>query len=299
MLSPGQSNCGSGDTLTVTAAADLAQVTGCSTYSGSISIPTDVSDAGNGNGQNQLSVDGVEKITGNFTINHAIQLSGISFGSLKSIGGIQFGDLTVFSSFSMPKIETINQLNLTALPALQQFSFGSDGITQASSILITNTGLSSLQGIDNLEAVDSFNVNNNPALQNITLNVRSIKNALRIEANDGFQSGLTTSFPSLMSAMNMTFRNCSAVSLPSLMNVSQYLGFYGNTMETQSLPNLTSTGGLVFVDNIKLSNISIPNLTSVNASLQIANNTMLKKIDGIQKLSIVTASLDFNGNFTE
>lgn len=83
------------------------------------------------------------------------------------------------------------------------------------------------------------------------------------------------------------------------MNVTQYLGFYGNTMETQSLPNLTTTGGLVFVDNTQLSNISIPNLTSVNASLQIANNTMLKKIDGIQKLMTVTASLDFNGNFSE
>ena len=292
-------SCSNSATLTVTKAADASQIASCTTYSGSVVVPTDLSDAPNGNGQTQLSIDTVEKIVGNFTINNAGLLSSLSFGSLKSITGIQFGNLTVFSTFSMPQIESVSQLNLTALPALQQLSFGGTGITKASSVLITNTGLSTLQGLDQLSSVDSFNVNNNPALQNISLQVTNIKNALNIEANDGFQSGLTTSFPMLESAMNMTFRNCSTVSLPALANVTQYLGFYGNTMQSFAAPNLTTTGGLVFVDNVELTNVSIPNLLSVNGSYQIANNTLLKKIDGFQKLSTITASLDFNGNFTE
>jgi len=129
--------------------------------------------------------------------------------------------------------------------------------------------------------------------------VTSIKGALDIEANDGFSSGLTTSFPQLETAMNLTFRNCSSVSLPSLANVSQYLGFYGNTMQTFIAPNLTTTGGLVFVDNTALTNISIPGLQSVNGSYQIANNTMLKQINGFEKLATVKGALDFNGNFTD
>ena len=97
----------------------------------------------------------------------------------------------------MPQITKVDQLNFTALPALQQLSFGGTGVTQANSILITNTGLSSLQGINNLQEVDFFNVNNNPSLQNISLQVTSIKNSLDIEANDGYVTGLQTSFPLL------------------------------------------------------------------------------------------------------
>ena len=291
--------CSNSATLTITKTADASQIASCTTYSGSIALPTDLTDATDSNGHNSLSVSGVEKIVGNLTINNAVNLASVSFGSLKSLAGLQLGSLTVLSELSMPQIQTISQMNLTALPALQQFSFGNDGVTQSQSILITNTGLGSLQGLDQLETVDSFNVNNNNALQNISLQVSSIKNAINIAANDGFQLGLTTSFPMLQMAMNMTFRNCSSVSLPSLANVTQYLGFYGNTMESFAAPNLTTTGGLVFVDNTELTNISIPGLTSVNGSFQIANNTMLKKIDGVQKLSVVTASVDLNGNFSE
>ena len=264
-----------------------------------MAIQTDLEDLSGSDGKNTLSIDDVEEIDGNFTINNAVNLASIQFAALKSITGLQLGGLTVLSELSMPQIETISRLNLTALPALQQFSFGGDGVAEATNVLITNTGLNSLKGLDNLETVESFNVNNNNALQNVSLSVTSIKNAVKIEANNGDQSGTAVSFPQLETARNLTFRNCSSVELPSLMNVSDYLGLYGNTFETFVASNLTSTGGLVFVDNTALTNISIPEIMSVNASCQIANNTMLKKIDGIQKLSVVTASLDFNGNFTE
>ena len=199
----------------------------------------------------------------------------------------------------MPALTEVNQLNFTALPALQNLDFGGTGITRASSVLITNTGLSSLMGINNLQQVDTFNVNNNQALQNISLQVTSITNSLDIEANDGYQTGLTTSFPMLETATNMTFRNCSSISLPALANVTEDLGFYGNTFMTFNAPNLTTAGGLIFVDNEALTNISLPKLTSINATYQIANNTMLKQVNGFTKLSIVKGALDFSGNFTE
>ena len=190
----------------MTRAADASQVASCTTYSGSIAVPTDLSDTTNDNGHNSLSIDGVQKIVGNVTINDAVSLESLSFGSLRSLSGLQLGNLTVLSQLSMPQIQSISQMNLTGIPALQTFSFGNDGITQTSSILITNTGLTSLQGLDQLDTVDSFNVNNNQGLQNITLGVTSIKNAINIAANDGFQSGLVTAFPQLQTAMNMTFR---------------------------------------------------------------------------------------------
>ena len=291
--------CSTSATLTIAAASDATALASCTTYSGSVAVATDLSITTDGSGHQILQVDGTEKITNNLTIVGATTLGTIDFRSLKSIGGFELGSLTVLSTLSMPQLATVDSLNFTALPALQQLSFGNVGIVEATSVLISNTGLGSLQGLNNLETVNTFNINNNMALQNISLSVTSIKNSLDIEANDGFQSGLTTSFPQLLTATNLTFRNCSSVSLPSLANVSQDLGFYGNTMESFIAPNLTTVGGLIFVDNVDLTNISIPELVSVNGSYQIANNTQLKKVDGFQKLDTIRGALDFTGNFTE
>ena len=285
--------------MTITAAADASALASCTTYSGSVAIPSDLSVPQDSNGHQSLSIDTIQKITNNLTVSGAVNLATLEFGALKSIGGFELGGLTVLASLNFPQLTTVDSLNFTALPALQDLSFGNTGITEANSVLISNTGLSSLQGLNNLESVNTFNINNNGALQNISLQVTSIKNALDIEANDGFATGLVTSFPMLQTAMNLTFRNCSEVDLPSLANVSQDLGFYGNTMESFSAPNLTTVGGLIFVDNTALTNISIPNLVSVNGSYQIANNTQLKQVNGFQKLATIKGALDFNGNFTE
>ncbi|KAI4185410.1 MAG: hypothetical protein L6R41_004156 [Letrouitia leprolyta] len=298
LASTALAQCSNSGTLTIASSADASQLASCTTYSGSVAIETGLAVPKDANGRQQLEVTTVKKITGNLTVTSAHDLSSLTFDSLQSISGFELGDLTVLSVLSMPALTEVNQLNFTALPALQNLEFG-NGITKASSILITNTGLSSLMGINNLKQVDTFNVNNNQALQNISLQVTSITDSLDIEANDGYQTGLTTSFPMLETATNMTFRNCSSISLPALANVTQDLGFYGNTFESFTAPNLTTAGGLIFVDNEALTNISLPKLTTINGTYQIANNTLLKQIDGFTKLSIIKGALDFSGNFTD
>ena len=251
------------------------------------------------NGHQQLQISGVEEVTGNITVSKAVKLASLSFDSLQTVGGIEMGDLIILSSLSAPQLTKVDTLNLTALPALQQLSFGNTGIREAISILITNTGLNSLQGINNLESIEIFNVNNNQALTNVSLDIKNIKRSLDIEANDGDVSGLAVSFPFLENALNMTFRNCSSIDLSSLSVVNQSLGFYGNSIESFSAPNLTSAGGLIFVDNTELTNISLPQLEKINQLYQIANNTQLRRIDGFQNLETVQGALDFSGNFTE
>jgi len=105
--------------------------------------------------------------------------------------------------------------------------------------------------------------------------------------------------PNLQFALNMTFRNVSSVSLPSLSGVNGSLGFYGNILSTFSAPNLTQTGSdLVFDDNTGLTNLSLPSLTIVGGGLQIANNSQLKSINGLPKLQDVGGAVDFSGVFT-
>ena len=291
-------DCSTSGTLTVTATADASALASCSTYSGSVSIPSSFSVAPGPDGHQSLSIDGVKRITGNLTVTNAVNLAGLSLGNLQQLGGLDLNNLTVLATLNAPQLTQVDTLSFTALPALQLLGF-TTGLTKAISVLITNTGLSNLMGISTLQQVDIFNVNNNPALTNISLQVTSIKKSLDIEANDGYISGLSTSFPMLQTAQNMTFRNCSDVQLPALVNVTQDLGFYDNAFTSFTAPNLTTAGGLVFVNNMQLTNISIPQLTSINGTYQIANNTQLKQINGFTKLSVVIGALDFSGNFTE
>ena len=251
---------------------------------------------------NTVNLDGLEEITGTLTYQDDNNVQTIQASQLTSTGDLQLGNLTQLSGLALSVLNEVGNLNFTGLSSLQSLNFGQTGITKAISILITNTQLSTLTGISNLEQVDSVNINNNPFLATIELLITSLKKTLDIGANDVSGNGLSVSFPKLETCDGeMTIRNATTINLPSLANVSQNLGFYGNDITMLATPNLTFAGGIVVVDNVKLTNISMPLLTTINGTngtYQIANNTELKTIDGFGDLSNVKGSLDFSGNFS-
>lgn len=284
-------------TLTITASADVSALASCTTYSGSVVIPTGLAVPKDENGHQSLELTKVEKITGNLSITNIDALTELHMDSIKALGGMELTNLTQLITLSIQQLQTVDKLGWSALPALQ--SWGGSGLSEAKSILITNTGLATLDNLVNLGSVDYFNINNNPALTNISLKVTKIGTSLDIEANDDLSSGLSTSFPMLETAQNMTFRNCSEILLPVLKNVTDELGFYGNGFQSFNAPKLSTVGGIVFVDNTDLTNVSLPQLSSINGTCLIANNTQFKSINGFPKLSVITGDVSFSGNFTE
>lgn len=297
---PAAAECSTSGTTTIIASADATALASCTTYSGSVAIQTSLSTPKDSNGHQQIQVDKLEKIDGNLTITDSTDLSQVTFPALKEVkGGLFVGFLPALIGCNFPALNRVDQMNLTALPLTQFLGFGSVGITKARSILITNTGLGSLDGLNNLETVDALNINNNQALQNVTLKIVSVKTLVEIVDNNGLTTGLNVNFPLLETAQNMTFRNCSDIKLPALKNVTDDLGFYGNDFESFSAPNFTTCRSLVFVDNPALTNISFPSAKSANGTFLIANNTKLDKIDGFPNLEVVGGALDFSGNFTE
>ena len=297
-LSP-KAQCSTSGTTTISVSAEASALASCTTYSGSVAIPTGLGVPKDSDGHQQLQVDNVRKITGNLTVTDIGELTSLTFGSLQSIAGFELRELERLAVLSFPQLTTVDALSFTALPALQNLEFGNTGITKARSVLITNTGLATLNGIQNLQEVDLFNVNNNQALQNISLQVKSIKSSLSIRDNNGSPAGLTTSFPQLETAQNMTFSGCTQVLLPALKNVTDELGFYENTFTNFAASKLTSAGGITFADNDKLVNISIPNLEKIDGALLVANNTQLDKLDGFAKLSVIAGTFDFRGEYSE
>lgn len=173
-------------------------------------------------------------------------------------------------------------------------NFGS-GVTEANSVYISNTGLTDLAGIE-LEGCATMDVNNNQYLKTINVNnLANVTNALSFSANG---LNLAIDFPNLENAGNLTFRNVSTISMPSLATVPGSIGFYSNYFESFSAPNLTSTGNTIaFADNANLNNLSFPSLTTIGGGLLIANNTNLGAINGFPELSTIDGDINFYGTF--
>jgi hypothetical protein len=221
-------------------------------------------------------------------------MTSLSGGSLASIGGqFSLSSLTVLTTLNFPQLSSVNTIDWTALPALQGLSF-STGVQQAKSVTITNTQLNTLDGI-NLETVDVLYITNNNYLNDINMQLGNVTQGITLEANGRNVSAI---FPNLEWAYNITFRNVSTVSTPSLASINGSYGLISNFFTSVSAPNLTTVGGSLSLDsNEALTNISFPELKTVGGGLDVTNNTELGDIS-FPALTTVGGALDFYGNFT-
>lgn len=274
-------------TTTVQNQGDASALASCTTFTGSIAIATGTTD--------NIALNGIQRITGSLIADNVTQITQISADSLVTISDT-FGlnGLTILSTLNFPRLTNVETIDWVALPALQGLSF-TTGVQTASSVSIQNTQLNTLDGI-NLQVVDTFYIANNNYLDMINMQLGNITTSLTLEANGRNVSAI---FPNLDWAYNMTFRNVSAVSIPSLASLNGSMGFYSNEFMTVNAPNLTSVGGsLSFVSSADLTNVSMPMLKTITGGFQIANNTEYKIVNGFNSLQTIGGALDFYGNFT-
>lgn len=198
------------------------------------------------------------------------------------------------STLAFSSLNGVNTVNWIALPALQALNFG-QGITRANNVYISNTGLTDLKGIE-LTAVGAMDINNNQYLKTINVNnLANVTQSLSFSANG---LNLEIDFPNLESAANLTFRNVTSISMPSLAEVGGSLGLYSNYFESFSAPNLTSTGNTIAViDSSELSNLTFPMLQTIGGGLQLANNSKLEAITGFDALETIDGDINYYGSF--
>jgi hypothetical protein len=279
-------------TATINSNADASQFASCSSISGSVFIGSLAA--------GDIILNGPETIGGDLTILNATAVTSFSSPSIAQIKGtFHLEDLTLLSTLSMGALTAVKAINFVSLPNLGSLTFSST-VTSAQSVTISNTFLGSLAGL-NMTTVTTLQIDNNPHLTEFTSNIGNISNVATFNANG---AGLAVSFPHLTWAENMTFRDVGSVDLPSLQVINGSLGFYENSLNIISLPNLTTVGSfatgvgsLAFVDNTALTNISLNALKSVGGADQIANNTILNAI-AFPALVDVGGAIDFSGNFT-
>ncbi|QSZ31673.1 hypothetical protein DSL72_001240 [Monilinia vaccinii-corymbosi] len=281
-----------GPTITINSAADASALSDCSTIKGDVIISPSAAGV--------VSLDGPEQITGSLKIENNGAITSFSSRTINSIGEtFSLNNLTLLSTLAFTKLDDVKIISWAALPALPSLTF-TNSVSKAESVTITNTFMSTLDGL-NLETVDTLNINNNNRLKTFSTQVTSVKTILNIDSNG---RGLAVQLPNLIWAANMTLRNVSSVDIPSLAVVNGSFGCYGNYFTSLSAPNLTSVGnsangqgGLAVVANPSLANITIPLLETVGGAFQIANNSALDAIS-FPTLTQVGGAINFYGSFS-
>lgn len=273
--------------VTIESDGDVSQLDSCSKLDGTINIKKGVSQI--------LFPTGLSSITGDLVIDGATGLTSFTAPGLKTISGsFKLNGLTVLSTLACPELVSVGDISWSTLPALQTLTF-TKKVSKANTVLITDTLLTSLEGI-NLVTAERFNINNNRYLRSVDVAIGNVTDVLIIEANG---KGVNASFPSLKWANNITIRDAGDVYFPVLEEVKSSAAFVNNTFTTVEFPELTEVGeSLAFVSCSRLTTIKANSLEEVGGTFQLANNTKLAVIDGFEKLAVVGGAVDLSGVFT-
>lgn len=277
-------------TATIKSAADATQVANCDKIEGSVLIAKEA-------GPNIDLSGKLTEIGGDLSCADNKLIASIKSSSLETIGGVfSLKNLIALTSSSFPKLGEVGSIDFATLTKLGSLGLGTPGITKADSIIIGDTYLDSLEGI-NVENLQFMDLNNNRRLTTFSTAIETVSKQLLINANG---LNLTMEMSELKWISNMTIGNVTRFSAPKLSTVNGSIRFDSNYFKTFALPNLTEIqeGDLAFVSNPQVGNISFPLLEKIGGGLTIANNTDLETIDGFPKLANIGGAIAFRGVFT-
>lgn len=277
------------ESVTIKSAAD-ANID-CKTVKGDITFDEDSDITGD------IDISGPEEVEGNVVVKKA-GINSLSSSSIEKIGGkFQLQELKQLATIDFTALEEVNEIEWIALTALESVKFGTDGVTTSDKIRISDTSLSSLEGL-NMASVGTFSIDNNQQLTLWETRLTNITKSLVVADNS---ADLEVSFPRLRNAADIDVRGVKELDMPLLEEITgSFLLTDNNVMESFVAPNLTETGRTVSLrNNDGLSNVSFPVLTKTGGSLTLHNNQKLVEIDGFPELETVEGSVTMRGNFTD
>jgi hypothetical protein len=181
------------------------------------------------------------------------------------------------------------------LNRLGEIVFGTEGVTDAKTVTITDTDLDDLSGLK-LTTVEVLQIDNNKRLTKFDSQLQNVTGQLIINTNG---NDMEVTMNDLESVAEAQIRNVKSFKVPALTTVEASLRLNSNPkLETFSAPNLTEvTDSLSFIGNDALVNVSCPELTKISGDLTVVNNTEITAIDGFPKLETVLGGIDLGGNF--
>lgn len=238
----------------------------------------------------------LKEIKGNFVVKNNGLIQSLQVSGLEKIGGMfELRNDTSLFMLDLPALEEVGSIVWVTLSSLEQATFGTAGVTKAKSVLVADTAVRTLDGL-NIQNLADMDINNNRQLSKFSSSIKTLSNALHVNAN---AINMTMEMPNLEWIANMTIANVSSFSVPSLKAVNGSMRFDSNFFTNFLAANLTEIhdGDLSFVSNPQLHNISVPLLKRIGGGLTIANNTDLTEIDGLGSLERVGGAIIMRGSF--
>lgn len=275
-------------TATIASAADATAIAKCGEIDGSILISKSYSGA--------VDFGALQSIGGDLTAQDNNNLTSLSADSLETIGGaLSLKNLINLSTLSLQALSSVDTIEWVTLTLLTGATLGTTGITKASSVLVADTRIKSLSGI-NVENLSFLNLNNNKEIVTFTSNIKTISDQVIIDAN-GLK--MQMSMPNLIWAANMTISNVTTFSAPSLATINGSLSFGSNYFTSLTFPNLTSLeeGTLSIISNPQLTNLTFPVLNNIGGGFIVANNTGLANITGFSEVENIGGAIALRGSF--
>ncbi|EJT77614.1 hypothetical protein GGTG_02720 [Gaeumannomyces tritici R3-111a-1] len=284
----GNSNFCSQDTIQINSNADASNLQSCRTVK-SINIGNQT--------DNSLKLSGPTTIEGDLTVQGNKNLRSLESDTIQTIKGkFTLASLEKLDTLKFDRLGEVGEIAWQTLPQLAGLGFGTVGVTKAKKVIISDTFLNSLDGL-NLVTVDFMDLNNNGRLLKHVSKLANLTTLLKLQANG--RNELQWEMPELLWAANLTIANVSTFTVPKVKEINGSLRFDTNKIVSFDAPNLTKAGAdISFVGNAALSNISFPQLTTVGGSLTIANNTALERLDTMPKLQQVGGAVRLRGNFS-
>lgn len=278
------------DDQTITAAASASALGACATLEGTLEI--------SGNEIGSLNLGGVEEIAGDISIFNSSSITDVTLNSLESISGsLEFDALTQLHVIDLSRLTEVSELNLISLPSLSVINLNS-GVSRLTSMQVSDTALSSLQGlITNINSVGLLNVNNNKNITSLELgNLQSVQENLILSFN-GDSCDIT--LDNLGWASNLTIQDAASFSANNLTSVNGSLIIGYNKFDSFDLPVETIGGALQIFANDDMTEFSLSNLTEVGGEVRIFNNTELDDMsDSFASLETIKGAVNIEGSFS-
>lgn len=272
--------------FTATKSADVQSVAACATAVGDITIE--------GDAFGSIELTGLEQLYGSLQVNNATQATSLNAPTLELVSGqLSLAGNTILANTNFAQLVTVGTLNFNALPALEKTGL-SAGITSADEVIISDTGLTALDGI-NVFKLKTFDVNNNKDIETIDSGLQSVTDLLSIAYNS---EKVDVSLDQLTSANTLSFQSINSLSVSNLTQINDSLSFDSNSVDKIEFKELTKIGkSLTILKNDNLEELDFPKLKSVGGALIINLNDDLKSFDGLPKLETIGGSVSLKGKF--
>ncbi|KAJ2400163.1 cell wall protein Ecm33 [Coemansia sp. RSA 2559] len=242
-----------------------------------------------------ISVAGVEEITGSLIIQNLYNLQTVTFPSLTSTGSLKVLNNTKVYKLDFPTLTSIDDLQLINDPSLQEFNYLN--ISSTGNFQIINTHIGSLNPFVASKATNIEIASNNQLVQLDFSSVEKMDGYINI-ANNGRNANV--SFAELTSVGgNASFADVYALDISKLGTVADDFSLYTNTFTNLTVASLSAAKKAITLSDNDFEAISFPVLTTIGASLNIANNSNFHSIADttFPKLKSIPGSMILEGSF--